>query len=97
MVDILSKNGLLPAYYPEDAESYLRAGRLSGGEMFAIAFNLSHDAIVELPLVIRSVVSRLDRLNERGELIPCDFEMRDNVTYVRRSIAAMKPLTLILG
>ena len=39
-VDILSKNDLLPLYYPEDAELYLRAGRLSDGRLFAAAFNL---------------------------------------------------------
>ncbi|MBO5702308.1 MAG: hypothetical protein J6S71_07695 [Clostridia bacterium] len=97
LVDILSKNDLLPVYYPEDAELYLRAGRLPGGEIFAAAFNLSQDAIDELPLVIMSAVSHIDRLNERGERIPCDFEVRDGVTYVKYSIAAMEPLALIIG
>ena len=97
LVDILSKNDLLPIYYPEDAELYLRAGRLPGGEIFAVAFNLSQDALDELPLVIKSAVSHIDRLNEQGERIPCDFEVRDNVTYVKYSIAAMEPLALIIA
>lgn len=97
LVDILSKNDLLPLYYPEDAELYLRAGRLQGGETFAVAFNLSQDALDELPLVIKSTVSRVDRLDERGERVPCDFEVRGDVTYVKSPIAAMEPLALIIG
>jgi hypothetical protein len=97
LVDILSKNDLLPLYYPEDAELYLRAGRLPGGEIFAVAFNLSQDALDELPLVIKSAVSRVDRLDEQGERVPCDFEVRDGVTYVKSPIAAMEPLALIIG
>ena len=96
LVDILSKNDLLPLYYPEDAELYLRAGRLQGGEIFAVAFNLSQDALDELPLVIKSAVSRVDRLDEQGERVPCDFEVRDGVTYVKSPIAAMEPLALII-
>ena len=97
LVDILSKNDSLPLYYPEDAELYLRAGRLPGGEIFAVAFNLSQDALDELPLVIKTSVARVDRLNERGELVPCDFEVRGDVTYVKYPIAAMEPLALIIG
>jgi hypothetical protein len=97
LVDILSKNDLLPVYYPEDAELYLRAGRLPGGEIFAAAFNLSQDALDELPLVIKTSVSRVDRLNERGELVPCDFEVRHGVTYIKTPIAAMEPIVLIIG
>ena len=96
-IEILSKNDLLPIYYPEDAELYLRAGRLQGGEIFAAAFNLSQDALDELPLVVKREVSRVDRLNEHGERIPCDFEVRDGVTYVKHPIAAMEPLVLIIG
>mgnify|MGYP007119909299 FL=1 len=96
LVDILSKNDLLPLYYPEDAELYLRSGRLPGGEIFAVAFNLSQDALDELPLVIKSAVSRVDRLDEQGERVPCDFEVRDGVTYVKYPIAAMEPLALII-
>jgi hypothetical protein len=95
-VDILSKNDLLPLYYPEDAELYLRAGRLPCGEIFAVVFNLSQDALDELPLVVKREVSRVDRLNERGERVPCDFEVCDGVTYVKSPIAAMEPLALII-
>ena len=96
LVDILSKNDLLTDYYPEDAELYLRAGRLPSGEIFAAAFNLSQDALDELPLVIKSAVSRIDRLNEQGKRVPCDFEMRDGVTYVKHHVAAIEPLVLII-
>lgn len=95
-IDILSKNDHLPIYYPEDAELYLRAGRLPDGEIFAVAFNLSQDAIDEFSLVIKNGASRIEYLNENGERIPCDFEVQSGVTYVKRSLAAMEPLALII-
>ena len=97
LIDILSKNDLLPIYYPEDAELYLRSGRLPSGETFAVAFNLSQDALDELPLVIKTPAVRVDRLNERGELVPCNFEVLDGVTYVKVPLAAMEPLALVIG
>ena len=97
LIDILSKNDLLPIYYPEDAELYLRSGRLPSGETFAVAFNLSQDALDELPLVIKTPAARVDRLNERGELVPCNFEVLDGVTYVKVPLAAMEPLALVIG
>ena len=96
MVDILSKNGLLPIYYPEDAELYLRAGRLSSGEMFAAAFNLSQDALDELALVVNSEVRKVEMLNENGERVPTKFELRDGVVYVKEYVSAMEPIVLII-
>ena len=96
LVDILSINDHLPVYYPEDVELYLRAGRLPGGEIFAVAFNLSQDALDELPLVIKSRATQIERLSEKGERVPCSFEERDGVTYIHCPIAAMEPLALII-
>jgi len=96
MIDILSKNGNLPIYYPEDAEVYLRAGRLTTGEIFAAVFNLSQDALDELPLVVDGNVSSVERLNENGKLVRCEFESFNNMIYVKESVAAMEPIVLII-
>jgi hypothetical protein len=95
-VEILSKNNLLHLYYPEDAELYLRAGRLSRGEYFAAAFNLSQDALEELPLVSDREVKRVEKLDENGERVLADFEIRDGVVYVKEQVCAMEPIVLIL-
>jgi hypothetical protein len=96
-IDILEKRDNLPVYYPEDAELYLRAGRLEGGEIMAAAFNLSFDALEELPLVIRGNATKIERLNECGERVECAFEVRDGVTYVKESLAAIEPMVLFIS
>ncbi len=73
LVEILSKGGNLPIYYPEDAELYLRAGFLPDGEMMAVVFNLSHDVLEELPLIANRKISKVERLNANAERVPCRF------------------------
>ncbi len=96
-VDILSKNDLLPVYYPEDAELYLRAGRLPSGEIMAAAFNLSQDALDELPLAVSFDVTSVERLNEKGERVACSFEKDGGLIRVNESIASMEPIVLLLS
>ncbi len=97
LIEILSKNNLLPLYYPEDAELYLRAGSLPNGEIFAAAFNLSQDGLDELPLVVKGEVKRVEKLDENGERVACDFETADGITYVKESVAAMEPIVLFVS
>ena len=95
-IDILSRRDNLPLYYPEDAELYLRAGRLPSGEIMAVAFDLSQDALDEIPLVIKGDVTSIERLGELGDRVPCDFDVRDGVTYIKATLAAMEPIVLFI-
>ena len=96
LIEILSRRDNLPLYYPEDAELYLRAGRLPCGEIMAVVFDLSHDALDEIPLVIKSDFASIERLNELGERIPCPFETKDGITYVKSPLASMEPIVLFV-
>jgi hypothetical protein len=97
LISILSKRDNLPIYYPEDADLYLRAGRLPSGEIMAVAFDLSQDPLDELPLVIKDKVTRIERLNERGERVPCSFETKDGVTYVKEPVFMLDPIVLFIS
>ena len=95
-IEILSKNDLLPLYYPEDAELYLRAGRLNDGRLFAAAFNLSHDVLEDIPLVVKEKVKSVDMLDENGELVPVDFEAIGDLIRIKRSLLSMNPAVILL-
>jgi hypothetical protein len=96
LIEILSKNGLLPLYYPEDAELYLRAGRLSDGRLFAAAFNLSQDMLEGLPLVVKNKVIGVEMLDENGALTPVSFEENGELITVRESVLPLTPIVLVL-
>ena len=96
-VDILSKGNHIPVYYPEDAEVYLRAGRLPSGEILAAAFNLSQDELEELPLTVNFEVKNVEILNEKGERVPASYELVDGVVYVKQAVAAMHPIVVFLS
>ena len=95
-IEILSKNDLLPLYYPDDAELYLRAGRLSDGRLFAAAFNISQDTLEELPLVVKGNVTKVEMLDENGNLVPVEFEVNDGVVTVKETVLHMTPIVLVL-
>ena len=96
-VEILSKNDLLPLYYPEDAELYLRAGRLKDGRLFAAAFNLSQDVLEDLPLVVKCDVNKVEALNENGELVPVEFDKEGEVIRIFETTLPMSPKVLVLN
>ena len=96
-VEILSRRENLPLYYPEDAEVYIRAGRLASGEILAAVFNLSQDALDELPLVFKYEVHRVEMLDERGEREACDFELSDGILYIKKEFAAMEPRVFFIS
>lgn len=97
LIEILSESGNLPLYYPEDAELYLRAGYLPDGRIMAAVFNLSHDVLEELPLVIDRPVMHVERLNEIGEAVECEFEYENGKLTIKRSVLTLDPLVLFIS
>ena len=97
LIEILSRSGNLPLYYPEDAELYLRAGYLPDGRIMAAVFNLSHDVLEELPLIIDRPVTRVWALNEAGEEIACEFEYENGKLTVKKSVLTLDPFVLFIS
>lgn len=96
-IDILRRGGHLPVYYPDDAEMYLRCGKLPGGEIFAAAFNLGLDELDELPLALDGEVLSVEKLNEAGERVPVAFELTSNGITVKERMSVLIPLVLFIS
>lgn len=95
-IDVLGRLGHLPVYYPEDADVYVRAGRLDDGRTMAAIFNLSLDVLDGLPLVIKDSFTHISMMNETGELVPCQFEERDGAVIIDERVEVLEPLVLII-
>lgn len=96
-VEILSASGNLPVYYPEDAEVYIRAGKLPTGETMVAFFNLGFDDLEDTPLVCADKVSKVEVLNPDGTRSECAFEVVDGVTRVAVSADTLTPVILFLS
>ena len=95
-VNILGEDDLLPVYYTEDAEVYLRAGYLPGGEIMAAVFNLSLDGLEDIPLYSKKALRGVEYLNERGEREPLGFTEKDGVYRIKMKLPAATPAILFL-
>ncbi len=97
LIEMLSKNGLLPLYYPEDGEVYLRAGRLKNGERMACAFNLGFDALENLPLTVTEPVAHVERLMPDGTRRPVSFETKGNTVFIACELRTLIPEIFFLS
>lgn len=96
LVEILSKNGLLPIYYPEDGEVYLRAGRLKNGERMAVFFNLGFDALEDIPLTVTEAVSSVEYLRSDGARESVPFTVEGNTVRIGMEARTLLPVVLFL-
>lgn len=97
IIEIMSHGTPLPVYYPEDAEVYLRAGYLGSGEMMVALFNLGHDELEDIPLVISGEVKRVEALLPTGERDVRKFEKTDNGIRIFEHVPAVTPTILFLS
>ena len=95
-VDILSREGNLPVYYPEDAEVYLRAGYLPNGKMLVALFNLSLDELEDIPLTFEKVPKSVCLLSPDGDLIPISFTVEGSTLRIDYRVGVLEPIVLII-
>ena len=95
-VQMLSKRDLLPLYYPEDAEIYLRAGYLDNGEIMAAFFNLGFDQLEDVPFVCRDEVDSVELLTPGGERKACRFRVENGVVRVDTPMNTLLPVVLFI-
>ena len=96
LIEILSKNNLLPLYYPEDGEVYLRAGRLSSGERMAVFFNLGFDVLEDIPLTVTEEVSTVEYLTKNGTRERVPFTKEGNTIRIAMEARTLMPVVLFL-
>ncbi len=96
-IDILSKNGHIPVYYPEDGEVYLRAGYLENGEIMVAFFNIGFDQFEEIPVVSAKKVTNVEKLNPDGTRSKCEFKEENGVIYVKEVLNTLMPAVLFIS
>ena len=97
LIEILSKNSLLPIYYPEDGEVYLRAGRLSGGERMVAAFNLGFDVLEDMPLTVTEPVTEVERLLPDGTREAVPFTVEGETVRIQCEMRTLMPEIFFLS
>lgn len=96
-VEILSKRGHLPVYYPGDVDVYLRAGTLDNGESLCAVFDTGFDALDELELVCQKPVAQIQKLNPDGTRCDCDFSQEGTLVRVSETVYPYTPLILFIS
>ncbi len=96
MIDLLSRSGNLPIYYPGDCEIYLRAAYMPDGGMFAAVFNLSPDTEENISLVCEKIPSRVMTLMPDGTSREVEFSCNGKLVTINKSAQILDPVVLLL-
>ena len=97
LIEIISHGLPVKAYYPEDAEVYLRAGELSSGEIMVALFNLGHDELEDVPLTVLGSVARVEKLLPDGDRGACKFVSDGEVIRIEESLPAVTPAIFFIS
>ena len=97
LVELVSKRNRLPVYYPGDIDMYVKAGMLSNGEIMISLFNMSHDELDEIPLVISEKFSKIEKLNCDGTRSECRFDIQENDVIVHEVSKPLIPVVLFIS
>ncbi len=95
-VKILSECGELPVYYPSDEEVYLRAARMTDGNLFVCLFNIGLDPIEKIELVCNEDIGAVEVLTADGKWRACEFTMCADTVIVERAAYTLDPVALVL-
>ena len=96
-IEILTRRGHLPLYYPEDGEVYLRAGYLKDGSIMAAFFNIGFDILEDIPIVSAKPVTKVERLNPDGTRSQVPFTVEDGVIRVQTELKTLLPEVLFIS
>ncbi|MBQ3596549.1 MAG: hypothetical protein II988_01890 [Clostridia bacterium] len=96
-IDILNQQDNLPVYYTEDVDMYLKAGRLKDGTIVCAMINTGLDELEDLPIKVNKPFTKIQKLNELGERVDCDFEIVDGVVRVKERTPSHLPQILFIS
>ena len=96
LINLLSKTGNLPVYYPDDSEVYLKAASMPSGELFVAFFNISLDPIDEITLVADREVKSIEALMPDGSYKSVDFRADGNKLTIDTPASILTPVILIM-
>ena len=96
-IDILNEQDNLPVYYTEDVDMYLKAGYLKDGTIVCAMINTGLDELEDLPIKVNKPFTKIQKLNELGERVDCDFEIVDGVVRVKERTPSHLPQILFIS
>ncbi len=86
-IALLSEGGHLPVYYPDDAEIFVKAGRLSDGSILCTLINVGLDRLDEIPLRTERPIAEVQMLSPDGTFVPCPFSTDSEGNTVMQATA----------
>lgn len=96
LIDILSKTGEMPIYFPGDEEVYLRVADMSENKLFCAVFNLGFDTIDKIELVCDFEAKRFTLLTSDGEEKEIEFDKENNKYILNASVKTLDPVVVFV-
>ena len=97
LIEILDNEGKIPLYYPGDAEIYLRGAYMRDDSLFCGFFNISHDILETVHLVIDGEAEKIEKLEADGSRKLCDFEYADGEVVINTPAYPLNPVILFIS
>jgi len=98
LIGLMREYGELPVYYPDDAEVYIKAGKLPDGKIFCAFFNIGLDNLEEVTLVSEQPVTGITMLSPEGEFRAVDYTVDETGKITVRTPAdILMPVILCLS
>ncbi len=97
LVSLLRDNGHLDVYYPDDAEVFLKAGRLRDGRLLCALTNIGLDRLDEIVLRTERPITAVHMLTADGTFTTVPHSVReDGDTVVHTPAEILTPVILML-
>ena len=96
LVTILEDMGVLPVYYPDDAEVLMKAARMKDGRLLCAILDMSLDVLETVPLVIHRDVTSIKRLMSDGSYKDVAFEKEGDRYTLATTAGVFDPVVLVI-
>lgn len=96
LITILKRVKMLPVYYPDDAEVYLRAANMNDGRLFVAFFNIGLDPIDKITLCTEKSIVKVSKLTHDGTEEQCTFHKDGDKYIVDTPAYTLNPVILFL-
>ena len=97
LIRMAKQTGLMPVYYPNDEEMYLRVGYLPENKLFCGLFNIGLDPIEEVEICVDRTVSKIEMLMPDGTFENVSFTQQGEKCVLHNTPCySQNPVILII-
>ena len=97
LIDIASKTGQMPVFYPGDEEVYFRCAKMEDESLFAAMINISMDKIENVELVSSKDITKIQMMDNLGQWVDVNFEKQNDKYITDIDCEILIPLILKLS